>query len=210
MFWVLDRSKQSLDDNSVYGTFIAYQDDEIWESSLCSVCGRSKSRKQVNNLGVVLYGTMLLDFVWLDTPSVIISSSLKNKLSKSDLKGFDFRDIEIVGWLDKGIEHGTNNDKSNNQSDLFQLVVKGKGGSLRPQNEMVIKSNCDICEITSYEPLENGMIVDRSQWDKSDIFYMDEFPGWILINDKFLKFLVDNNINGYDIADVKDFSMVNY
>lgn len=208
IFWVLTQSIQLLDSDSVYGTISGYQNDPIWKNELCSDCGRLKSSRQINNLGVVLYGTLLLDFVWLDNPSIIISNSLKNKLSKSDLKGFGFRGIDISGWRDKGIMNLKFDEKSNDEHDLYQLVIEGKGGSLIPQNNMIIKSKCNTCEITTYEPLGNGIIVDIAQWDKSDIFYMKEYPGLILMTDGFLNFLIHHNITGYHKVDSTKFSML--
>ena len=93
---------------------------------------------------------------------------------------------------------------------LHQFVVTGRGGSILPQNDVTVNSHCEVCNLTVYEPLSNGIIVDPEQWDGSDVFYLDEFPGYILVTDNFKKFLSQNNIKGCVTIPSSNYSMSSY
>jgi hypothetical protein len=88
------------------------------------------------------------------------------------------------------------------------MVVLGKGGSLLPQNKVRIVSSCTVCGTIVYEPSERGIIVDLNQWDGSDMFVMEEFPGYILITARFLEFSSAHQVKNYVAIPADEFSML--
>jgi hypothetical protein len=204
MFWVLDRPLPASSD-TVYGAISPCDTRIVWKTELCKTCGRIKSLIQVGDLCVELFGKQVTDFVWVDDPSIIIGRRLYDLLKQSDLTGFDFRKVDIISWHN---ENAIDSNILDTQSlpNLFQLVVTGKGGSIFPLNKTHQILTCKDCQITTWEPLDQ-IIVDDSQWDKSDIFNLSEFPGYTLVSEKFGDFLSSNGIEGCSLTPSVKYSM---
>jgi hypothetical protein len=206
-FWVLDRPAE--DDNTAYATIGGAGDLPIWTTSQCSACGRLWKKKQIRSLRVELYGSSITDFIWCDSDEIIISESLKNLFMKSDLGGLDFRQIDVVAWwrVDPATSEMVDWGNYESPPPLFQMVILGKGGSILPQNKVHVKSACNVCGVISYEPLQNGISVDVNQWDGSDFFVMDEFPGYVLMTERALNFLDENRVRNFIATPAESFSM---
>lgn len=209
MFWVLDRPKNRWND-CIYATISGIDNQPTWESLTCPACGRARHTKQIRDLSVELYGSVLCEFVWTDSPDVLVSNSLMNLLNRSNLNGFTFRSIEVVAWwrTDKEKRETVNWLEQYPAPLLFQLVVLGKGGSIVPQNQTHIESTCAVCGGIVYAPLEKGILVDERQWDGSDMFVMDEFPGYVLVTERLLQYLETHQIQNYRAVPADKFSMI--
>jgi hypothetical protein len=209
MFWVLDRPAVRLDD-CIYATISGAGDKPTWQSSICPTCGRSKFIRQVRDLSVELYGSLLLDFVWMDSPDILVRATLMELLRNSPLAGLAFRKVNIVAWwqTDPTTQETIDWLVGNPAPELFQLLVLGKGGSILPQNKPRIESACTVCGTLTYAPLEKGIFVDPSQWDGSDIFVMQEFPGYVLVTERFLHLLTAHQIQNYIAIPAEEFSMI--
>lgn len=208
MFWVLDRPKDRLDD-CIYATISGMGDKPTWQSSTCPNCGRSKFI-QARDLSIELYGSVLYDFVWTDSPDLIISAGLVGLLTSSHLTGFAFRSVDVVAWwrTDPTTQETVDWLEREIAPKLFQMVVLGKGGSILSKNKSRIESACVVCGTIVYKPLEEGVWVDTTQWDGSDVFMMKEFPGYILVTERFLRFLDAQQIHNYVVIPADRFSMI--
>lgn len=209
MFWILERPKVRLD-NCIYATISGTGDKPTWQSSICPTCGHSKFTRQVRDLSVELYGSVLCDFVWTDSPDILVRAALMDLLRNSPLTGFAFRNINVVAWwqTDPTTQETIDWLIGNTAPELFQVLVLGKGGSILLQNKPRIESACAICGTLIYAPLEKGILVDSSQWDGSDVFVMQEFPGYILVTERFLRFLTAHQVQNYIAIPADEFSMI--
>lgn len=208
MFLVLTYPKAESEE-VIYGTISGDPEWPIWEISLCPKCGRHRHLKQIRNLRIEIHGSLLKDFVWLDSPEIVVNSSLMHFLRDSDLKGFSFTGVDVAAWWRTDPETGeiVNWLKRETAPHLFQMVVLGKGGSAMPKNKIRIQSVCDVCGVTVYEPLKGGLLVDEKQWDGSDVFVLSEFPGYVFITDRFLIYLKEKHVQGYTAIPAIEFSM---
>lgn len=209
MFWVLDHPANRLDD-CIYATISGREDKLTWQSSTCPNCGRSKFIQQVRDLSIELNGSVLFDFVWTDSPDVIISARLMSLMNRSHLTGFAFRGVDVVAWWRKDPATREIVDwlRRNTAPELFQMVVLGKGGSILPRTKSHIESACVVCGTRTHEPLEEGILVDSSQWDGSDVFVMQEFPGYILVTEKIVQLLDTHQAQNYLAIPAERFSML--
>jgi len=164
------------------------------------MCGRPKLMKQVGDLCIDLFGDKLAHFVWVDSYEIIVNMELHDILEQSELTGFNFRNVKIDLWeRDYPLEELP-------APTLYQLVVKGNGGSIFPQNISHSLATCRDCGYIDWEPLDQ-IKVDKSQWDGTDIFNLTEFPGFTLVTEKFCTFLTSNHINEYRVIPSEEFSM---
>jgi hypothetical protein len=207
MFWVLN-SPDPESDGPIYGV-VAGGDEPLWETTFCSQCERHTITRQIQDINLELYGVTLVDFVWADSPEIFISVSLMNRLKQSGLSGFTFRPAQIVAWWrdDPATGEIVNWLEREEAPPLYQLVILGKGGSILPQNQVQVQSECDQCGAADYEFLTEGILVDQVQWDGSDLFTLNEL-GWTFMTEKFLRFLVENHIQNYTAIPSDKFSMM--
>jgi len=208
MFWILDRRDDEAD-NCIYATISGTGDQLTWQGSTCPKCGRSQSMRQAQNLSIELYGSALCDFVWTDSADIIVQSELMSLLQDSPLTGFTFRNVAVMAWwrTDPTTQETVDWLARDNAPELYQIVVLGKGGSILPQNKSHIESACATCGTIVYEPLGKGILVDPNQWDGSDVFVMQEFPGYILVTERFLQFLMNHQVQNYVAIPANEFSM---
>jgi hypothetical protein len=206
MFWVLNNPELESTDR-VYGV-IGGDDEPLWETTSCSECARTTIARQIQDISLELYGVTLLDFIWVDSPQIFVNWSLMNLLKQSGLSGFTFRNANIVAWWrdDPATGEIVNWLEREEAPPLYQLVILGKGGSILPQNQVQAQSVCSECGAADYEFLTEGILVDQTQWDGSDIFTLNEL-GWAFITERFLKSLVDNHIQNYAAIPGDKFSM---
>jgi hypothetical protein len=203
MFWVINHPL-NLDTDTVYGVVSDCESRKIWESDICSECHRITALRQVGDLCIELFGNHISDFVWIDDTSIIISQKLAYLLKDTDLKGFSLRKVDIVSWLKDDTGSPNSIGSHLDLPVLFQLDVYGSGGSIFPQNKSQQISKCDVCNTVVLSPLKK-IIVDVLQWDGSDIFKLNEFPGYILLTEKFRDFLSANKIQGYQTIPSEEF-----
>jgi hypothetical protein len=204
MFWILNQPV-NLDVNIVYGTNVDCPSHKTWVSDICPNCGRIRSSEQIGDLCIEVFGIDLLNFVWIDDPSIIINQELRDLLINSGLSGFNLRDVEIVAWYHDSFQD-QKEETRNNFPRLFQMVVVGKGGSIFPQNISKPFSKCDVCGTTQWDLLDH-INIDEKQWDGSDVFNLAEFPGYTIVTEKFCKFLEKKGITGYRVTPSHQFSM---
>jgi hypothetical protein len=207
MFWIIDRP-ESGSSGAIYGE-IHGGGKLLWQSTVCPSCGRFTVGEQLTDASLELHGTNLLDFVWVDSTEVFISVSLMNLLKRSGLSGFTFRTVKIVAWWRNDPTTGEVVDwlEREEEPQIYQLVILGKGGSILPQNQVQVLPVCAECGAADYEFLTEGILVDQSQWDNSDVFTLNEV-GWVFITEKFLRYLVENHIQNYTAIPSDKFSIL--
>lgn len=206
MFWVLRPPFTELEDR-VYGTISSHDEGPIWHVRKCQNCGSIQEQEQIRDLPIELFGSTLEDFVWIDDPAIIIGESLANALERAGLHGFQLRPINVKAWwrLDSARQEIINWLENEQPPKLYQILITGRGGSILPKNKVRVDLNCSVCGIKIYKLLQKGIILDERQWDQSDIFVVNEFPGDPIIADKFLQLLGNENAKNYSVIRAEAF-----
>jgi hypothetical protein len=196
--------------NAVYAVISSGDDGPAYVTTRCQVCGRHTSKKQVRNLTIELYGAEVVDIIWSDGDEVFVSRTVGEVLMNCRLRGLNFREAYLAAWW--AVDASTNEmvDFSHIYSppQIFQLVITGRGGSIHPKTKTTHESQCATCGTKVYKPLRHGFRVDPEQWDGSDLFVMDEFPGYILMTEAAISCLKINSIRNMAIIDADKFSML--
>jgi hypothetical protein len=173
--------------------------EQAYEINICERCERASFGRQLRNLSIEIFGERIVGFVWPDDASLIISKELMACLNSEGLKGIDFRPVRVVAWWRSDTNSEMVNWIKNSPSpELFQIVVKGEGGSLSSTSQIEIRSSCDKCGVREFAA-ERGLHVNTLEWDGSDIFTVKEFPNYVLVTERFLNTLSRCGAQNYSV-----------
>lgn len=117
----------------------------------------------------------------------LVNETVANLLKNNNITGYKLSDIIVR--IDK--RKGSNVNKK-----LYELVVTGSGGNIHPSSGYKVLDVCKYCGRVKFRSFDNGIIVDRESWDKSDIFTVREYPKYILVTERVRKIFLDNKITG--------------
>ena len=83
----------------------------------------------------------------------------------------------------------------------YELYIIGKGGQAHSDSKIEIKQKCNTCNFIRYTKIQEGIgiIVDKNNWDGSDIFTINGYELFVLITEKVKNLIQNNNITGYKI-----------
>ena len=206
MFYILYPSKSA--ENIVYGNVGGeHRLTPTWEVNNCRKCRRPISTKQINSLPIELFGEELQSFVWTDEGPLFLDSIVQS-INKSNLKGFSFRQVEIVVWwkVDESVNRIGNALEWENGPILHQVIPLGVGGSVLNHTRVKVSIPCKVCKIEEYTLQQRGIIIDETQWDGSDLFTVKEFPSLLVITDRFVHWLHNNKVENYKAIPAVNFS----
>ena len=131
----------------------------------------------------------------------IISGGLQDALKRENITGYKLENLNFQGWFDK-----KGNAVSIMADNLKEIVVTGRGGVLchvdgRPVNR------CKLCNALDYEDSKtiNGISVNLGEWDKSDIFYFENWEGNIIVTQKVKDIIENGNFVNVQFINIKDY-----
>jgi hypothetical protein len=176
-------------EDTIHG-IISWARYEIHE---CVVCGRRWSGKQLSNLEIELFGTTVKDFVWVDSAVIIVTLKMVDILQRSEILGFDTLEVDVI-----------NSKEYSSIGPLFQVIITGSGGRAVDTASAQLIDECKICGWAQYAP-PNQILVRKEKWDKSDIFLIEEYPGFPLITQRFRNVLESNSIENYKVEYIAQF-----
>ncbi|QAS59364.1 hypothetical protein [Clostridium septicum] len=107
----------------------------------------------------------------------IISGKFQDVLKNESIKGYKLKEIKVDAWVD-----GSYKKIDNDYTDLMEIDIIGRCGYLRNLNGVIIEK-CEKCH-TEHQDEIIGLSVDINSWDKSDIFYFDNWIGNIIVTER--------------------------
>lgn len=164
----------------------AIRDENQMIVKKCSICGSIFSNRKNDKFRVHFQGKREGDYYYAPICN-IVSQKFLSLLKSENITGFIEKDIECSGWYDT-----LGNILQIDFSKYKELEVTGKAGYLKNINgKQVIK--CIKCNSVDWKHLHevNGLLVDLS-WDRSDLFYFENWQG-VIITTKKVKELVEKN-----------------
>ena len=130
----------------------------------------------------------------------LINEKVVSLLKDKRVSGYRLEDVIIVKDRRKG-------DSLNRK--LYELIPVGDGGSIHPSSGYRLLDVCPYCGKKKIQPCINGLMVDESAWDGSDIFTLREYPKLILITQKVKDLFEKNKITGCTILPAEQ-KKINY
>lgn len=165
----------------------------------CEECGSINSIL-LNNLRVYMKGKREADYYWVPNHN-IIGSRLQELLKNENVKGYELKQIDVADWVDgKGMSIDIN------YNDLREIVVSSRGGYLRHKDGRVV-DKCSKCGTKIYERRKEieGLSVNLEEWDKSDIFYFNNWEGVIIVTERLKELIEKGKYKNIKFINIKDF-----
>jgi len=100
-----------------------------------------------------------------------------------------FRDAGITGFTTRPVDIRLVGRSRREQAPaemprLWEFVVTGDGGYTHRDSGIRLLLHCPTCGFTRYSTYRNGIIVDETQWDGSDVFRIREWRNVRLVTEK--------------------------
>ncbi len=167
----------------------------------CDKCGSIRS-VLLDKLRVYMKGKKIADYYTVSNHN-IISGKFQDVLKNESIKGYKLKEIKVDAWVD-----GSYKKIDNDYTDLMEIDIIGRCGYLRNLNGVIIEK-CEKCH-TEHQDEIIGLSVDINSWDKSDIFYFDNWIGNIIVTERVKKLVEKENLKNITFINVKDFKYPSY
>jgi len=159
-------------------------------SVICPVDpGHQRSSGRQSNLVVTLPGSKVGDFHYTVYGEKMITDRVLELFTQASVTGFEVRpvDVRLVG--------GSRRDKAPVEMPrLWEFVITGHGGKAHPSCGINLLIECRACGMVRYSSYNNGITVDREQWDGSDVFDIIEWPDICLVTEKVKELIVSHEL----------------
>jgi hypothetical protein len=193
MFYSLEWNKKYPD--------VWYNDKvKIFEPVFCPVDLKHRRARRIKeqNLSIRVMKDYFGDFITTFYADWLINDRVAEIFKTNNLTGYELRPVDVC----------------NRELDfnLWELVVTGSAGKAHPDSEIVVERSCEHCGKIKYSPVKKGigLIVDETQWDGSDFFTVIEKKGYLLVNEKVKKIIIDNNMTGVYCKPVNELGWVEW
>jgi hypothetical protein len=150
--------------------------------------GHRRGGARIGDLVVILPSPRIGDFTWTWYSECLVTERVLHLFRESGCTGFDARPVLIKKV--KRVRKGT--DIS--MPTLWELVVTGRGGDAHPRSGIRLFYTCEACGLKKYSSFRNGIIVDEEQWDGSDFFTVNGYPGFTLITERVRRLIQDHQL----------------
>ena len=126
-----------------------------------------------------------------------------NMLEKYKLTGYELHKIECTGWYDK---FGEMKHLTGDEDELKEIFILGRCGSMCDTKGVEIKK-CSVCGMVSLKTRMQirGLSVPVETWDKSDVFSFDNWPGVMIVTQRFKDACEAEQIKGITFENLNKF-----
>ena len=151
--------------------------------------GHQRGGKRVTDLSVVLPSLSVEDFVWTWNSECLVQDPVLKLLQAEGVSGFEVRRAAARFAHEPDIP----------APELWELVVTGWGG-VAPEKSGVkldTTASCRSCGLLIYSNFSDpSQLIDRSQWDGSDIFIVWPLPKFIFVTDRVAQLIRKYKLTG--------------
>jgi len=152
-------------------------------------------------LQITLYGSLVKDIVWCDGHEFVVNRRLARILEENRITGYIEYCVNVAEWLEGG--RSIFFRRLLTRGVLRYLHVVGNGGKARTHTPGIeVESNCNVCGSTEYSPTSSSIVLSRSEYDGSDVFFCEEY-GYLFVSERVKILFEENNIGNYDITEVE-------
>jgi hypothetical protein len=116
----------------------------------------------------------VVDFSRTMLSDIVVTAHAVDAMRQAGLTGFTVKPTQIESLPITG--------KNSVFPTLFEFVVTGHGGPAHKDSGIVQLARCDACGLVRYSAFEHGIVVDKSTYDGSDFFAVEEYPKHILVS----------------------------
>ena len=84
-----------------------------------------------------------------------------------------------------------------------EIIVTGRAGHVRQYPGIKLDEHCPECGRKSYSDFIGGVTVEMRLWDGSDIFKIEQFPGY-LVTEKFVEVVRNKKMRGLEFIPAEE------
>jgi|WetSurMetagenome_2_1015567.scaffolds.fasta_scaffold288727_2 hypothetical protein len=145
---------------------------------------------RTNDLHIKLHSPKVPDILSTWYSEFIVTDKVAELFRDNNLTGYELRPVVVTSIL-----HG---EKDISQlPKLWELKVSGWGGIAPEESGIKLIFRCPDCDMIRYSALQYAdKLIDSSQWDGSDFFFVWPMPGYIFITEKAKNIMESHKIGG--------------
>jgi hypothetical protein len=172
--------------------------DADYESITCRlVPGHRRAGARIGDL-LLLTSKHIGDFIWTYMSECVATDTVGRLFSREKLTGYRLRNASVV-------TPGNSQTKDTDSvPKVWELDVQGKGGNADPVSGIRSLYVCPVCRFTAYSSFQKGIIVDESQWDRTDFFTVNGFRRHIIITERVKDLIIRNKLTNCAIFRSQD------
>jgi len=163
-----------------------------------------KNKADRVDIEVVIRDVAHLDDIEQAFTTLLGSQTVQEVVNHNNLTGMEF--YSPLGYSIDTTKQGAEQMVAQCRDELrFQVMhVVGRGGSIAESSDVHLAKSCSLCGWEEWSQPENGIIVDESQWDGSDFFYVNEF-GAMLMSERAVDILPSARLCNYGDSPAEEF-----
>jgi len=172
-----------------------------WEGIVCTADPRhQRAGRRVTTLHLGITGSKLTDFSRTLLDFVITDHAL-TVLKTAGLTGFTVKPT-VIDSYPKGFD-------PQSIPKLWELQVTGWGGMAPVESGMQLIKSCSACGSLKYSGTEHvEQILDETQWDGSDFFFVWPLPKYIFVTERAAKIIHDKQLTGVRLLNSSELGQV--
>jgi hypothetical protein len=127
------------------------------------------------------------DFVWTWLGEVLVQKRVLEVFKKYGFSGYEAipEKARYKSWATR-------------PPAFWELAIRGSAGVASPESGIRILHKCPGCGLTDYSlATAPARVVDKSQWDGSDLFKVEPVSGWIFVTNRVVEALQANAFTGW-------------
>lgn len=174
---------------------------QLITTEICSECGGITTNRVNDIVKTAFIGKKEGDYYYDPLLIVhLVSPALLDILKSNSITGFYDQETEFVEWTDRT----TGKDLNIDGSKYREIVITGRGGYLTDlsSNRVPHCPKCGKIErfgIYAYD----GFSTDA--WDGSDMFYLSNWPGVIIVTPKVKKLITKNKFKNISFVPLNEY-----
>lgn len=157
------------------------------EQVLCPLNpGHRRGGKRLTDLSVTLPSGIVQDIVWTWYSECLIQDHVLDLFRRENFTGFEVKPVEAR--FKNGSDH---------PPKLWELIVTGWAGLARPESGIKRVQYCEACQHVRYSGIKDARyLIDKAQWDGSDIFMVWPMPKYVFVTKKVADFVRGHGFTG--------------
>ena len=169
---------------------LEYTQDTEWETILCPKF--KDHQRNGNRIGELKISTVAYnsnDFLWtfLDW---MLNEKVVDIFLKYKITGYNLEPVRIL--------------ESGSSSNIYELVVNGQGGKADSRSGIIVKESCEYCGMKIYSAFENGIWINETNWDGSEIFTIEGYPSYYMVNERLKEIILKHKLTGVNLICTQD------
>lgn len=150
--------------------------------------GHNRLGRRISDLNLVLPKMEPEDFVWTWESECLVQEHVLYLFKMAGFTGYETNAVQRVRFANSLIT----------PPNLWEIVVKGSAGMASLESGAKVLRVCPGCGATDYSRVRDSTkLIDVSQWDGSDFFFVKPHEGLIFVTDRVIQMLSKNSITGW-------------